>query len=77
MRVSAGAAFTVQETYHSKRPGWSVEVEDNSGESSLQANLNKTKENCLDFLGFLGPNWDVSVGYAEKTKKSASILTRA
>jgi hypothetical protein len=38
MRVSAGAAFTVQETYHSKGPRWSVEAEDNSGESSIQAN---------------------------------------
>ena len=60
--------------YYSKRPGWSVEGEDNSGESSIQANPNKTKQNCLDFLGFIRPNWDLSVGYAKKNKKICSRL---
>jgi hypothetical protein len=69
MRVSARAAFTVQEAYHSKRPSWSVEAEDNSGESSIQANPNKSKQNCLDFLGFRWPNWGYSMGYAQKNKK--------
>jgi hypothetical protein len=49
MRVSARAAFTVQEAYHSKRPSWSVEAEDNSGESSIQANPNKSKAKLLGF----------------------------
>jgi hypothetical protein len=44
MRVSAGAAFTVQETYHPKRPSWSAGVEDNSGESSIQANPNRGRK---------------------------------
>ena len=60
--------------YYSKRPGWSVEGEDNSGESSIQANPNKTKQNCLDFLGFIRPNWDLSVGYVKKNKKICSRL---
>jgi hypothetical protein len=74
MRVSAGAAFTVQETYHSGWPSWSLEVEDNSGEP-IQANPNKTKQNCLDFHGFIRPNCDLSVGYAQKNKKIRFRLT--
>jgi hypothetical protein len=54
---------------HSGWPSWSLEVEDNSGESPIQVNPNKTKQNCLDFLGFIRPNCDLSVGYAQKSKK--------
>src|ERR1700722_14484755 len=60
---------------HSKGPRW-PQGEDNSGESSIQANPNKTKQNCLDFLGFIRLNWDLSVGYAKKTKKSAPVFIR-
>jgi hypothetical protein len=35
----------------------------------IQENPNKTKQNCLHFLGFIRPNWDFSVGYAQKNKK--------
>jgi hypothetical protein len=31
----------------------------------MQANANKTKEKGLDFLGFLWPNSDFSMGYSE------------
>jgi hypothetical protein len=34
--------------------------------SSDQANPNKTKQNCLDFLGFIRPNRDFSKGYGQK-----------
>jgi hypothetical protein len=39
-----------------------------------QANPNKTKQNCLDFLGFIRPNRDFSMGYGQKnTKKSTRV----
>jgi hypothetical protein len=42
----------------------------NSAASSVQANPNKTKQNCLDFLGFIRPNRDFSKGYEQKNKKN-------
>jgi hypothetical protein len=42
--------------------------------NSVQANPNKTKENCLDFLGFIRPNRDFSMGYEQKNKKIESRL---
>jgi hypothetical protein len=42
--------------------------------NSGQAKPNKTKQNCLDFLGFIRPNQDFSKGYAQKIKKTDSRL---
>jgi hypothetical protein len=42
----------------------------NQGANSVQANPNKTKQNCLDFLGFVRPNRDFSKGYEQKNKKN-------
>jgi hypothetical protein len=45
--------------------------------SFVQGNARKTKENSLDFLGFLWSNRDFSMGYAEsKSKKSPHAETR-
>jgi hypothetical protein len=38
--------------------------------NSVQINPNKTKQNCLDFLGFIRPNRDFSKGYERKNKKN-------
>jgi hypothetical protein len=38
----------------------------NQSASSVQAKPNKTKQNSLDFLGFIRPNRDFSMGYDEK-----------
>ena len=35
----------------------------------IQAKPNKSKQNCLDLLGFIRPNRDFSMGYARKNKK--------
>jgi hypothetical protein len=35
----------------------------------IQDNPSKTKENCLNFLGFLWWNWVFSMGYEGKNKK--------
>jgi hypothetical protein len=35
----------------------------NQSANSVQINPNKTKQNCLDFLGFIRPNRDFSMGY--------------
>jgi len=32
--------------------------------NSGQIKPNKTKENSLDLLGFIRPNWDFSMGYS-------------
>jgi hypothetical protein len=37
---------------------------------SIQAKPNKTKQNCLDLLGFIRQNRDFSMGYEEKNKKN-------
>jgi hypothetical protein len=52
---------------------------DRSGEfnqraNSSQANPSKTKQNSLDFLGFIRPNRDLSMGYERKNKKIDSRL---
>jgi hypothetical protein len=77
MSVSAGAAFTVQEAYHSKWPSWPVAAEDNSGEISIQANPNKTSKIAwvsLDsFVRIVTYQWVTR----KKIKKSASVLPRA
>jgi hypothetical protein len=36
----------------------------------MQINPNKSKENSLDFLGFLWPNWGFSMGYGESKYKN-------
>jgi hypothetical protein len=36
----------------------------------VQANPNKTKQKSLDFLGFIRPNRDFSMGYEQKNKKN-------
>jgi hypothetical protein len=36
---------------------------------SIQINPSKTKQKSLDFLGFIRPNRDFSMGYARKNKK--------
>ena len=41
----------------------------NLGTNSIQANPNKTKQNRLDFLGFIWPIWGFSTGYEQKNKK--------
>jgi hypothetical protein len=38
--------------------------------NSFQANPNKTKQKSLDFLGFVRPNRDFSMGYERKNKKN-------
>jgi hypothetical protein len=40
---------------------------------SVQANPNKTKQKSLDFLGFIRPNRDFSMGYGKKIKKSTRV----
>jgi hypothetical protein len=47
-----------------RRPGFKQRA------NSLQAKPNKTKQNCLDFLGFIRPNRDFSMGYEQKNKKN-------
>jgi hypothetical protein len=42
----------------------------NQGANSVQANPNKTKQKSLDFLGFIRPNRDFSMGYERKNKKN-------
>jgi hypothetical protein len=42
----------------------------NQRANSVQANPNKTKQNCLDLFGFIRPNRDFSMGYARKNKKN-------
>jgi hypothetical protein len=37
-----------------------------------QAKPSKTKQNCLDLLGFIRPNRDFSMGYDGKNKKISS-----
>jgi hypothetical protein len=46
----------------------------NQGANSSQANPNKTKQKSLDFLGFIRPNRDFSMGYDGKNKKIDSRL---
>jgi hypothetical protein len=38
----------------------------NQSANSSQANPNKTKQKSLDFLGFIRPNRDFSMGYEQK-----------
>jgi hypothetical protein len=42
--------------------------------NSDQTNPNKTKQKSLDFLGFIRPNRDFSMGYERKNKKIHSRL---
>jgi hypothetical protein len=42
----------------------------NQSANSFQTNPNKTKQNCLDFLGFIRPNRGFSKGYKQKNKKN-------
>jgi hypothetical protein len=42
----------------------------NQSGNSAQANPNKTKQKSLDFLGFIRPNRDFSMGYGQKNKKN-------
>ena len=42
----------------------------------LQANPNKSKEKGLDFLGFIRPNRDFSMGYGEKNPTPVSGCVR-
>jgi hypothetical protein len=37
---------------------------------------NKTKQKSLDFLGFIRPNRDFSMGYGESSKKSSGGVSR-
>jgi hypothetical protein len=37
----------------------------NHGASYVQVNPRESKGSCLDFLGFLWPNWVFSTGYSE------------
>jgi hypothetical protein len=37
----------------------------------MQGKPNKTKENCLDFLGFLWPNRDFSMCYSKSKIKNS------
>jgi hypothetical protein len=41
----------------------------NQSAHSVQAKPNKTKQESLDFLGFIRPNRDFSMGYDEKNNK--------
>jgi hypothetical protein len=49
------------------RPGF------NQSANSDQTNPNKTKQSCLDFLGFIRPIRDFSMGYKRKIKKSTRV----
>jgi hypothetical protein len=42
----------------------------NQNASPVQAKPNKTKQKSLDFLGFIRPNRDFSMGYEQKNKKN-------
>jgi hypothetical protein len=42
----------------------------NQGVHSVQTNPNKTKQDCLVFLGFIRPNRYFSKGYEQKNKKN-------
>jgi hypothetical protein len=38
--------------------------------NKIQANPNKSKQNCLDLLGFIRPNRDFSMSYDESKQKN-------
>jgi hypothetical protein len=57
-----GRAFFREQTGCGRRSG----LDHNHGANFVQINPNKTKQICLDFLGFIRPNWDFSTGYARK-----------
>jgi hypothetical protein len=46
-------------------PASAKRPEYNHRANSLQINPNKTKQNCLDLLGFIRPNRGFSMGYGE------------
>jgi hypothetical protein len=58
--------------WRGRRPGRSGGF--NQSGNSLQANPNKSKQKSLDFLGFIRPNRDFSMGYEQKNKKIDSRL---
>jgi hypothetical protein len=45
------------------------------GPNKFQGKPNKTKENCLDFVGFLWPIRGFSMGYEGKNKKNFLPVT--
>jgi hypothetical protein len=42
-----------------------------------RAAANKSKQKCLDLLGFIRPNRDFSMGYGRKNKKIPHLKSRA
>ena len=58
----AGAALVADEAHHVRGV---VRRQAFEHAKFIQAKPNKTKRKSLDFLGFLWPNWDFSMGYGE------------
>ena len=63
----AGAALVADEAHH---VGGVIGRQAFEHAKFIQAKPNKTKQKSLDFLGFLWPNLDFSMGYGESKQKN-------